>query len=102
MLGDAAGNISPVCGNGMSMAMNSSCIAFDLICEHLENKISIKDLEYFYECHWNYLFSDRIKTGKHIQHFFGKERLTNISVGILKKAPMLTDKLISITHGSKF
>ncbi len=102
MLGDAAGNISPLCGNGMSMAMNSSYIAFNLIRKYLENEISIQDLEYLYEHQWNYLFSNRIKTGKYIQHLFGKETLTNISVGILKKTPLLLDKLISITHGSKF
>jgi flavin-dependent dehydrogenase len=102
ILGDAAGNISPLCGNGMSMAMNASCIAFDLINEYLEDKISIQDLEYLYERQWNCLFSNRIKTGKYIQHLFGKETLTNISVGILKKTPLLLDKLISITHGSEF
>jgi len=102
MLGDAAGNISPLCGNGMSMAMNSSCIAFDLISKYLHEEIPMQDLENVYERQWNHLFSKRIKIGKHLQHLFGKEKVTNTAIAILKKIPVLTDKLISMTHGSKF
>jgi len=102
LLGDSAGNIAPLCGNGMSMAMSASYIAFQLIKKHLDKSISRQKMEALYENQWNHLFSNRIKTGKYIQHFFGRELLTNISVGILKKMPALTDKLISITHGKKF
>ena len=102
MLGDSAGNIAPLCGNGMSMAMHASYIAYELIHKYLNKNISIQELETLYEKQWNNLFSNRIKTGKYLQHLFGKETLTNISIGILKKIPILTDKLIASTHGNKF
>ncbi len=102
MLGDSAGNITPLCGNGMSMAMHASYIAFQLIKEYLDGNISRENLKTLYIKKWNYFFSNRIITGKYIQHLFGREALTNISVWILKKLPALTDKLIGITHGSKF
>jgi len=102
MLGDSAGNIAPLCGNGMSMAMHSSFVAFQLINEYLDKAISREGLERLYVRQWNSLFSSKIKTGKYIQHLFGKVTLTNISIGILKKLPALTDRLIEITHGKKF
>ena len=102
MMGDAAGNISPLCGNGMSMAMNASYIAFGFIQQYFKNEITRQELEQLYEREWNSIFSSRIKTGRYLQHLFGKEMLTNISIGLLKKTPLLTDKLISLTHGSKF
>ena len=102
MLGDSAGNIAPLCGNGMSMAMHSSFVAFQLINEYLDTDISREGLERLYVRQWNSLFSSKIKTGKYIQHLFGKVTLTNISIGILKKLPALTDRLIEITHGKKF
>jgi len=102
MLGDSAGNIAPLCGNGMSMAMQASYVAFQLIKKYLDKSISRENLEHLYENQWDYLFSKRIKTGRHIQHLFGRETLTNISIGILKKIPALTDKLIGVTHGNKF
>ncbi len=102
MLGDSVGNIAPLCGNGMSMAMHSSLIAFQQLQKYFDSIISRDNLEHMYQSQWNNLFSNRIKTGKYIQHLFGKETLTNISIGILKKLPQLTDKLISITHGNRF
>ena len=40
MIGDAAGMITPLCGNGMSMALHASKIAAEQINNFLENKIS--------------------------------------------------------------
>ena len=40
MLGDAAGMITPLCGNGMSMAMHSALLAFQQIDLFLQQKIS--------------------------------------------------------------
>src|SRR5256885_1551451 len=40
MAGDAAGMITPLCGNGMSMAMNASKILADLAPEFLNNAMS--------------------------------------------------------------
>jgi len=102
MVGDAAGNIAPLCGNGMSMAMRASYESFQLIKEYLGNKISRDVLEKSYEKQWDNLFSRRIKAGKYIQYLFGGVVLTNISIGLLKKIPSLADKLIKLTHGSKF
>ena len=102
MLGDAAGSIAPLCGNGMSMAMHASFITAALINDFFNNTISREELCILYEKQWNNHFSQRIKTGASLQQLFGKNYLTNISIGMLKAFPPLADKLISMTHGEVF
>ncbi len=102
MLGDAAGNIAPLCGNGMSMAMHSSYIAFQLLKKYFEQTISRQQLEQLYQHQWSNHFSSRINTGRTIQMLFGKESITNFSIALLNKLPMITNKIINSTHGIKF
>jgi flavin-dependent dehydrogenase len=102
LMGDAAGTIAPLCGNGMSMAMHSSYQAFILIKQYLDSKLSRKELEQAYQSEWNNKFSTRIKIGKYIQYFFGGVRITNIVISAFKHLPFITSKLIKITHGNKF
>ncbi len=102
MLGDSAGSIVPLCGNGMSMAMHASLKAFQLIEQYLDENISRQNLEVLYHNKWNSLFSKRIKTNEYIQYLFGRKLLTNTVIAILKRVPFVTDILINNTHGSKF
>jgi flavin-dependent dehydrogenase len=102
LLGDAAGTVAPLCGNGMSMAMRASGIASMLIVEHLEGRISEAQLSVEYEKAWNEAFSARIRAGALIQPFFGKTRLTNLTLGLFRTMPWIADKIISATHGQPF
>jgi menaquinone-9 beta-reductase len=102
LLGDAAGMITPLCGNGMSMALHGSKIAAVLINQFLGNKISRKKLEEHYILQWNSLFGNRLKTGRFIQRLFGKPALTNLIITTLKPFPKLISWLIRQTHGQPF
>lgn len=102
MCGDAAGMITPLCGNGMSMAMNASAIAAVLIDSFLDNRISRMEMERLYQKLWNKSFSFRLSAGRKIQSLFGKSYLTNKTIGTLKHFPGLVNSLIRLTHGKKF
>ncbi len=52
MLGDAAGMITPLCGNGMSMALHSSKIASACIEDYLNKKITRLEMENQYRQQW--------------------------------------------------
>jgi flavin-dependent dehydrogenase len=91
MMGDEAGNIAPLCGNGMSMAMHASKIAFELIARYLKNEISRTQLEEHYVKMWNKQFAQTISAGAFLQHTFGKEKLTNLSIGFLSNFPKLEE-----------
>ena len=100
--GDAAGMISPLCGNGMSMALQSGKIIANLINSYLEGIINRNELEESYRKQWNNHFSARLKTGRAIQGLFGKKTTTNLFIGIMKKMPFITKALIRKTHGKSF
>lgn len=102
MLGDAAGLITPLCGNGMSIAFHSSKIAFDQINLFLQNKISRRKMELDYAEQWEKNFEKQLKKGRRIQYFFGKERLTNLFVQWLKPFPFIIRRLVKATHGNPF
>jgi flavin-dependent dehydrogenase len=102
MLGDAAGTIAPLCGNGMSMAMHASYIAALLSNDFFNDHITREQLYNQYEKQWKNQFAGRIRIGEKIQGLFGKNSLTNFSIGLLKTFPGMADKLISMTHGKAY
>jgi len=102
MLGDSAGMITPLCGNGMSIALHSAKIAVTIIKNFLEQKISRKEMEERYTKEWSHLFANRLKTGRILQNFFGSDRLSNVFVSSFSTFPFLARPLIKMTHGKPF
>jgi flavin-dependent dehydrogenase len=102
MLGDAAGMIAPLCGNGMSMALHSSKIAFENIHLFLTGRISREVMGSNYIKTWNKEFELRLRNGRMIQRFFGKEKLTNFFISIIKPFPVIINHLVKTTHGKTF
>jgi flavin-dependent dehydrogenase len=101
-IGDAAGMITPLCGNGMSMAMHGSKIAFQNIDYYFKNGRHRLALEKVYEQQWKKQFANRVFLSKIIQRFFGNEQITNFFLYFMKKIPLINRKLISSTHGNPF
>jgi len=102
MLGDAAGMITPLCGNGMSIALHTAKLAASLIDDFLREKISQSEMEKAYKKQWNKAFASRLKAGRLIQSFFGGKRLSNFFVGTFKALPFLAKPVIKLTHGKPF
>ena len=102
MVGDSAGMITPLCGNGMSMAMHGSKLAADAVSAFLLNKSTRKEMEKNYTLSWKSHFETRVATGKLVQYFFGRTAVTNMLVRFMKKSNFLTQKLIQLTHGKSF
>ncbi len=102
MVGDAAGMITPLCGNGMSMAMHASKIAAGLLHEFLAGKIGRDELEKIYQHEWNQRFEGRLRAGRYIQSLFGRPVTTNLFVRTMKYFPGLVTKLVKQTHGEAF
>jgi menaquinone-9 beta-reductase len=102
MLGDAGGMITPLCGNGMSIAMHTAKITSKIVNDYLQNKITRAALENNYTKTWNENFATRIKIGKAVQYLFGRKTTTNIFIAIMKMSKGLTNTLIKSTHGKGF
>lgn len=101
-IGDAAGMIPPLCGNGMSMAMHGSKLAFEHMHQYFQIHQNRKLLELNYEQQWNQHFALRINTGKLVQRFFGNEALTGAFLNTMSLFPSISNRVITATHGSIF
>ncbi len=102
MLGDAAGMISPLCGNGMSMAMHSSKLAFQQIQQFLSHNITRTQMEEAYITSWIRIFSNRLWTGRNVQRFFGRELSTSLFIKSMYYLPLVSKYVIKSTHGEPF
>jgi len=100
MIGDTAGLIHPLCGNGMAMAIHSAKIASELVIDFLENKISSrKGLEETYSQVWNKNFKSRLASGRFLSKILQWEKLAAVLVQLLVIFPFLLPKIIKKTHG---
>ena len=100
MCGDSAGMIHPLCGNGMSMAIQSAQIASKLILNYYEGVNSSRsELEKQYLRQWNNQFKWRLKAGHFIAMLFRKDAIANILLQILRRVPFVVPMIIKQTHG---
>ncbi len=102
LIGDAAGMITPLCGNGMSMAMHGSKIAAAVVVDFLSNKTDRQTMEINYQEQWHKTFAKRLYAGRLIQTLFGRITATNLFVAIMKVLPGATNWLVKQTHGEPF
>ncbi len=100
MCGDAAGMIHPLCGNGMAMAIHSAKIASGLIIDHFAKKIKTREeLETMYCQQWNKKFRSRIRAGRILQSFFGKDNIARAMMYGITHIPGILPAIIKQTHG---
>lgn len=100
MLGDAAGLLHPLCGNGMAMAIHSAKIASEVILDHIGRDRWVREeMEQSYAARWSQNFTARIRTGKWLQKILLKDSLANFSQAMISKMPFLLPQIIKQTHG---
>ena len=103
MAGDAAGMITPLCGNGMAMAIHTSKILSGHIVQYCKNESSSrKELESSYAKEWQQQFAARLRVGRQLQNLFGSTFTSNLAVGLAQNFKPLAQYLISKSHGKPF
>lgn len=102
MAGDAAGMITPLCGNGMAMAIHSAKILSELVVDFVNGKLTRSQLETDYTSSWNSHFARRLWAGRQIQRLFGDEWSSNLAVNLMRKSKPVAEFIISQTHGAPF
>ena len=102
MLGDTAGMITPLCGNGMSIALHTAKMAAQFGNAFLQQRIPKAALEHRYTLQWQRRFATRLQAGRVLQTFFGSNRMSNLFVGVFQKMPFLARPVIRLTHGDPF
>ena len=99
MLGDAAGLIHPLCGNGMAMAIHSAKIASDAVLLFFDGKVNRTQLENKYKSTWNKNFKSRLFFGKKLSKLLLNKKLSEIVMKSLLVFPKLLPFIIKKTHG---
>ncbi len=102
MVGDAGGMITPLCGNGMSMALHGSKLAYEAIAPFLRNELTREAMEQSYARVWTNIFAQRLTIGRWVQRFFGKTWMTNLFIAMLKPFPFLVRAIVKQTHGERY
>jgi hypothetical protein len=100
MIGDTAGLIHPMCGNGMAMAIHSAKIVSELVKNYCINESQTRtELENKYIQEWNHNFQNRLKTGRFLAMLLQNQRISAVLMQLLVKFPMILSKIIERTHG---
>ena len=100
MIGDTAGLIHPLCGNGMAMAIHSAKIASELVLDFYSEKIKSRDdLEKSYTKQWKKHFGKRLFMGRILAKVLRNKTITNTLVAITVTLPALLPAIIKQTHG---
>ena len=100
MIGDTAGLIHPLCGNGMAMAIHGAKIVSEFLIKFFNGEISSRnELEKRYSATWNKNFNSRLKMGNVLSSLLQKEKLADFLLNSLTKMPSLLNQIIKKTHG---
>lgn len=103
MVGDAAGMITPLCGNGMAIAIHASKIAGELVEKFLKNdNFPRAQLEADYEKQWRKAFAARLWFGRQVQHLFGSAAASSLTINLLLYSKPLAKQIVKGTHGKVF
>ena len=91
-IGDAAGLITPLCGNGMSLALRSA----KMMAESIDNPA------FSYDEEWKIEIAPRLWWGRVIQRGFGNVWLSEFLIGICRLLPFVGRFLVGKSHGNEF
>lgn len=99
MLGDAAGMIHPLCGNGMAMAIHSAKLASESVLGFLNLSLNRKQMESNYDTQWNNYFKKRLFFGKLLSKALLNKNLNVFLMNVALKIPFIIPMIIKHTHG---
>ncbi len=103
MTGDSAGLITPLCGNGMAMAIHSAKIVSECIANHFSKAgLNRESLENEYANTWVKTFKKRLRVGRRTQALFGSSFTSEIAVRLMKNSSWVAYQIMKNTHGQPF
>ena len=99
MSGDTAGLITPLCGNGMAMAIHSAVLLAPRVAQFLtDQRYSRTQLESDYSRIWKQYFSRRLAAGRYLQQLYFLNPQLLIAAA---KIPLVSQWLVRQTHGAE-
>jgi menaquinone-9 beta-reductase len=107
MCGDSAGLITPLCGNGMSMAIHAARLLADEIVKLTSagKETSMHQRNQLYEAYsqsWKKMFSLRLRVGRNLQSLFGNTAVTSFALNTIHAIKPFERWVLKSTHGEVF
>lgn len=99
-IGDAAAMITPLCGDGMAMALRSAALCVPLADAYLHQTISLAEWANMYRSVWHTEFSWRIRIGRLLQGAMTQPSLAGHIVNLGRWTPPLVSLAVHATRGS--
>jgi flavin-dependent dehydrogenase len=99
MVGDTAGMIAPLCGDGMAMALRSAEVAADMGGRFLAGGMTFEALRRAYTRAWQGEFAPRLRLARALQRGLFEPRAARVGLTLLARAPWLGRALIRATRG---
>ena len=99
MAGDSAGLITPLCGNGMAMAIHGAKLLSDSILQNFDDRGLVEST---YQKDWKKNLKRRLWIGRNVQKLFGNEVISEIALTTMKIFKPLLGVVVKATHGKVF
>lgn len=99
MVGDAAGMIAPLCGDGMAMAFQGAELVVPVLSGFLRGRISGTQAKRQYAEAWDRAFSNRLLLGRILHHGYVKPAIAGGAVRLFRYVPSLGQWVIRTTRG---
>lgn len=100
MIGDSAGLIHPLCGNGMAMAIHSAKLFSEIYLKESKKPIPVRaKIEQDYNAAWDRAFSSRMRTGAIVQKLLLNNTASNLAYRAATMFPSMVPAVIKKTHG---
>ncbi len=96
--GDSAGSISPLSGNGMSIAARTGLLLLQVILNNKDKQL----MELQYEKNWHRLFNPKIKKAKFLNYIMLNPNIHDVILNLLKLIRPLRRKTINDMQGEPF
>lgn len=99
MVGDTAAMITPFCGDGMAMALESATVAAPLLIDHLGGSLSRDALERRYAQVWRRRYALRLRLGRGLHEAFSRPRGADTLVRLGNALPAAARWFAAHTRG---
>jgi len=99
MIGDSAGMIAPLCGDGMAMALQTANLVTPLAAEYLDDQRSAASFRRAYRWKWTDTFGRRMRLGRWIHAAAFRPGAARFLVQSCRLLPPLARWLIRTTRG---
>ncbi|PJA98696.1 MAG: hypothetical protein CO128_06000 [Ignavibacteriales bacterium CG_4_9_14_3_um_filter_30_11] len=100
MVGDSAGVIAPLAGDGIGMALQGSSILCETLISGIRKNYNIDVIGGNYIDNWNKNFSKRVITARIIQWIIFNNKFRNSCIALVKNIPGLLRLFVKLTRGN--